>query len=149
AVVVGAEREELVAVRAERAPRAGQMLLDQMEGERVVSGGHGRVGREDRRLADLLERVLERPAPLDQLADPLQHDEARVALVEMERAGADAERLERADAADAEDDLLLNARLAIAAVEARGELAIPRRVFRQVGVEQVQRDAADEHAPDR
>ena len=88
-------------------------------------------------------------ALLDQIADPLQHDEAGVAFVQVEDAGVDAERLQRADAADAEDDLLLDARLAIAAVEARRQLAIPRRVLFEIGVEQVQRHAAEPHAPDR
>ena len=55
----------------------------------------------------------------------------------------------RADAADAEDDFLLDAGLAIAAVEARRQLAIPRRVFREVGVEQEQPHAAEAHAPHR
>ena len=74
---------------------------------------------------------------------------AGVAFVQVEDAGFDAERLQRADAADAEDDLLLDARLAIAAVEPRRQLAIPRRVLLEVGVEQVQRHAAEAHAPDR
>ena len=63
--------------------------------------------------------------------------------------GFDAERLERAHAADAEDDFLLDARLAIAAVEARRQLAVPRRVLLEVGVEQIQLHAAEAHAPDR
>ena len=45
-------------------------------------------------------------------------------------------RPQRADTADAEDDLLLDARLAIAAVEARRQLAIPGRVLFEIGVEQ-------------
>ena len=53
------------------------------------------------------------------------------------RRRADAQRAQRADAADAEHDLLLQARLAIAAVEPRRELAIRRRVLLEVGVEQV------------
>ena len=59
------------------------------------------------------------------------------------------DRLEHADAADAEDDFLLHARFAIAAVQTRRELAIPRRVLLEVGVEQVQLHAPDAHAPDR
>ena len=147
AVVVGAEREESIAVRAERAPAAGEMLLDQAERKRVVSGRHRRVRREHRRLANLLERVVEARALLDQIADALQDDEAGVPFVEVKDAGIDAERLERAHAADAEDDLLLDAGLAIAAVEARRQLAIPRRVLLEAGVEQVERDAAEPHPP--
>jgi hypothetical protein len=64
-------------------------------------------------------------------------------------AGVRAHGLERADAADAEDDLLLDARLAIAAVQPRRQLAIPRRVLLEVRVEQVQLHAAEPHAPDR
>src|SRR4029078_13183936 len=59
------------------------------------------------------------------------------------------ERTQRADAADAEDDLLLNARLAIAAIEPRRQLAVPGRVLFQLGVEQVKLDAAHPHAPPR
>ena len=62
-------------------------------------------------------------------------------------AGSDAERLQRADAADAEDDFLLDARFAVAAVEPRRQLAIPRRVLFEIGVEQIQLDAAEAHAP--
>ena len=55
----------------------------------------------------------------------------------------------RAHAADAEDDFLLDARLAIAAVEARRQLAIPRRVLGEIGVEQEQPHAPEPHAPHR
>jgi len=55
----------------------------------------------------------------------------------------DAERAERAHAADAEDDLLLDADLAIAAVQARRELPIPRGVLREIRVEQVETHPAE------
>ena len=127
AVVVGAEREEPVAIRAERAPAAGEMLLDEVERKRVVAGRHRRVRREHRGRADLARARRRTLTPLlDQIADALQHDEAGVPFVEVEHAGLDAERLQRADAADAEHDLLLDARLAVAAVEPRRQLAIPR-----------------------
>ena len=119
-----------------------------MERKRVVPRRHRRVRREHRRLADLVERGVEGGAVLDQIADALQHDEAGVPFVQVEDARIRTERLQRADAADAEDDLLLDARLAIAAVEARRELAVPRRVLLEVGVEQVDLHAADPHTPD-
>ena len=74
---------------------------------------------------------------------------AGVAFVQVEDGRRRAERLQRADAADAEDDLLLDARFAIAAVEPRRQLAIPRRVLLEIGVEQIQLHAAEAHAPDR
>ena len=48
-----------------------------------------------------------------------------------------------------EDDFLLDARFAIAAVEPRRELAIPRRVLLEIRVEQVQLHPAETDAPDR
>ena len=73
---------------------------------------------------------------------------AGVAFVEVKDRRARAERLQRANAADAEDDFLLDSRFAIAAVEPRRQLAVPRRVLFEIGVEQVQLHAADAHAPD-
>src|SRR4029077_16100423 len=92
---------------------------------------------------------VERRAVLDQIADPLQHHEAGVPFVEMEDAGIRSERLERTHAADAENDLLLDARLAIAAVEARRELAIPRRVLLEIRVEEIELHTPHPHAPHR
>ncbi len=149
AVVVVAEREEGIAVGAERSPRAGEMLLDEVERERVVSRGNRRVRREDRRLAHVVERRLERFAPLDQIADPLEDDECRVPLVEVPRRRVRAHRFQRTYAADAEDDLLLDARFAVAAVEPRRQLAIPRRVLFEIGVEQIQLHAPEPYPPHR
>ena len=64
-------------------------------------------------------------------------------------AGIDAERLQRAHAADAEDDFLLDAGLAVAAVQPRRQLAVPGRVLFERRVEQIQRDAAEPQAPHR
>ena len=85
---------------------------------------------------------------LDQFADPLQDDEGGVPFVQVPDRRLRRRAPQRADAADAEDDLLLHARLAIAAVEARRQLAIPRRVLLEIGVEQVQLHAAEPDAPD-
>ncbi len=149
AVVVVPERQEGVAIAAERAPGAGQVGLDQVEGERVVTGGDRRVRREHRRAAHFLERRLERVPLFDHVANPLEHDERGMPLVEVPDLRHGAERLEGAHAADAEDDLLLDARLTVAAVEARGQLAVPRRVLFEVGVEQVERHTAEADPPDR
>jgi hypothetical protein len=80
AVVVMTEREELFAMTAEIAPRAGQMRLDEREWKRVVTRRDGRVRGEDGRAPDLLERRVELPSLLAQVANPLQHDERGVSL---------------------------------------------------------------------
>ena len=149
AVVVAPECQEVLAVVAEPAPAARQVRLDHVERERVVTRRHGRVGREHGAAPHFGVRIGKRVALLEQLADALQDDERGVTFVEVPHRGVVAERAQDAHAADAEDDLLLHARFAIAAVQARRELAIPRRVLGQVGVHQVQRDATQLDVPHR
>ena len=122
----------------ERAPRALQVMLHAIEREGIVARGHRRMRREDRRPPHGGQRVVEAHAFGDVLVDALQDDECGVPFVEVPHGRCDAERAQRANAADAEDDLLLQPRLAIAAVQARREIAILRRVFLEAGVEQVQ-----------
>jgi hypothetical protein len=149
AVVVVAEREKPVAVGAERSPCARKMFLDEVERERIVAGGHGRVRREHRRAPHFFQRALERVARFQALTDPLKDDEGGVPLVEMPDHRIDAERAKRTHAADAENDLLLDSRFAVAAVQPRGQLAIPRRVLLEVGVEEEQPRVPQAHAPHR
>ena len=107
------------------------------------------MGREHRRSPHFLERRVEAPPFLAEIADTLQHDESRVPFVEVIRGRITSHCLERAHAADSQDDLLLHPRLAVAAVESRRQLAIPRRVLLEVGVEQIQLYAAEMHEPHR
>ena len=92
AVVVLAQREEALPVLADLAPRAGEVFLDQVEREGIVAGRHRRVRREHGRAPDLFERVVERAALLDDLANALQRDERRVAFVEVPHRRRDAKR---------------------------------------------------------
>ena len=71
-----------------------------------------------------------------------------MSLVQVKDVRLDSERAQGAHAADPEDDLLLDARLAIAAVQPRRQLAVPGRVLFEVRVEQVELHTADSHAPD-
>ena len=127
----------------------GEVLFDELKRKCVVAGRHGRVGREDRAAAHFVERAVERRSALDELTDSLQGDEGGVPFVQVPHRRLDAERAQHTHAADAEDDLLLDSRLAIAAVQAGRQLPIPRRVLLEVGVEQEQPDAADANAPHR
>ena len=81
------------------------------------------------------------------VANGLEDREAAVALVQVQNAGRDAHGLERAKAADAEQQFLANAGAGVAAVEARGEFAILGRIAFHVGVEQQQIAAAHLDAP--
>ena len=85
---------------------------------------------------------------LNQLAHAFEAQEGAVALVHMPDRGVVAEGAHGAHAADAEDDFLADAHLAVAAVEAGAELAVLGGVAVDVGVHQVDGDAADLDAPD-
>ena len=69
-------------------------------------------------------------------------------FVQVQDARRDAQRRERADAADAEQQLLADADALVAAVEPRGQLAVLRLIAFDVRVEQQQRVAADRQLPD-
>src|SRR5215813_5143148 len=147
AAVVCPERQKPIAMRAERPPDAGQMFFHHVEWKCIVSRSHGRMRREDRRFPDGLEGGVETVATLDEIMDALQDDKCGVAFVEVKRADVDAEGLERAHAVDAEHDLLLDARLPVATVQARRQLSVPWCVLLEVGVEQVERHAPHPDAP--
>ena len=78
----------------------------------------------------------------------LEHNERRMSLVQVPDRRRDSERAESADAADAQDDLLLQPGFAVAAVEPRGEIAILGRVLLQARVQQIQVHAAERDFPD-
>ena len=78
----------------------------------------------------------------DQPADPLEAEEPGVALVGVEDLRVDAERVERPHPTDAEQDLLAEPMLDVAAVETVGDATLLGGVLLDVGVEQVELDAA-------
>ena len=93
-----------------------------------------------------------RPCACDELADALEAEEAGVALVGVEHlglggAGDAAERAQRAHAADAEQQLLLEAVLAAAAVQPVGDVALGRGRSPRRRSRAEQRHAADVGAP--
>ena len=71
-----------------------------------------------------------------------------MAFVHVINRGLQAERLQRAMSADAEEDLLFQAHLQIAAVELIGDIAIFRAIGGHVGIEQEEIDPAHPNPPD-
>src|SRR6476469_475761 len=118
-----------------------------MKRERVMARRDRRVRREYGGAAHFVERRVEGPPLLTQLADALEHHECGVTFVQVIHRRRRPHLLEDADAPDPEDDFLLNSRFAVPAVEACREIAIPRRVLLDVRVEQVQLDATNAHHP--
>ena len=118
-------------------------------GEVIVSGGHRGMRGENRVRRHGFECGGEIEAERRYLvADPLQDLERRVSLVDVPHRGFDTERAQRAHAAHAKNDLLLDAHGAIAAIEAVSNIPVGRRVLVEVGVEKVQVNEAAAGLPD-
>jgi hypothetical protein len=105
----------------------GAIVFEQRPRKRAERGGDRRVRREDvagPRRPQRREEV--RAVGMHVRACALDGGEGRVALVQVTDVGLDAERRERSPAADAEDDFLQKAVLAVAAVELRRDAAVER-----------------------
>ena len=147
-IVVDADGEQLV----ERHPALGgegrEVRLEQGPREAVDPRRDGRVRGEHAAAADDLDGGVEGQTLAHELADALQPEEPGVALVGVEHVRGQPEGAQGAHATDAEDDLLAQTVVLVAAVEAIGDRDAVGRVAGDVGVEQVQRDATDVGAPD-
>ena len=125
---------------AEGVAQRPEMFVYQVGRESVVARRHRRMGGEDGAPAYLPGRGLEVDAlPLDAPAHRFEHRERAVPLVEVEDAGHDAQRMQRLQPADAEQQLLPNAHADVAPVEPRRQGAVLRRVPLDVRVEQQER----------
>ena len=91
--------------------------------------------REHGGLADGRERTSIRHARRTQHPQPFEQRKSGMTFIQMEHAAAYPQSRERADAAHAEHDFLLHARLAIAAIEALRNRAVPPGILGMIGVE--------------
>ena len=79
----------------------------------------------------------------------LQREECRVPLIHVIYRGLQPQQLQRAETADAQHDLLADALVLIAGVELAGDIAMRGiGVLRDVGIQQIEIDAAYIDAPD-
>jgi hypothetical protein len=112
-------------------------VIDQIGMEPVDAGRHRRMRGEyvpgRRRLASFGKRKL---VFLHQRANAFQSQEGRMALVHVVDGGAQAQRRQGTDTADAQQDFLANAQIMIAAVKLVGDVPIFGPVVGDVGVEQ-------------
>ena len=150
-VLLGAERQELL----QRDAEAGEVALDQRLGEPVDARPAPGVCVVNTVPARTACSASAKPSAvrLLQLADPLDALEAGVALVGVEHlglrpVGEPAPGARGLHAADAEQHLLAEAVVLVAAVEPVGDAALGGRVLLDVAVEQQQRDPADLGPPD-
>ena len=117
--------------------------------EPVVARGHRRVGGEDDFARHARHGLVEaEPFLLHAAANRFEHGESAVPFVQVQHAGRDAHGLQRAEAADAQQQFLADADAPVAAVQTRGQFAVFRSIAFDVRVEQQQIAAAHLHAPD-
>ena len=107
------------------------------------------MDREDAVATDPSPGIFERGAGRDVLARPLGQQERRVALVEMPHRRRQAEGPDRPYAADAKDELLVQAHLEAADIQDVADRPVLDRVLGDVSVEQQDRHAPDLGEPDR
>ena len=126
-----------------------QILFHETDLEDIVSGGNGRVGREDQRRPQHLAGGREIEAVLfHEHPGALKPHQKRMPFVHVIDHGIDPEGLQGLHPPDAEDDLLPQSVLHIAGVESAGDVPVFRVIFFQVGVEQVERNPPDLASPD-
>ena len=122
---------------------------DEVRIEAFVAGRDGGVDGEHAVRAHVVPGLVELPAGGDVLARALGQEERRVALVEMPDRRRQAECPDRAHAADAEHELLVEPHLAAANVQDVRDRPVRVGVLREIGVEQQDRDPSDLGDPDR
>ena len=116
--------------------------------ESVVSGRHRSVRGEERGSPHYLKSLTEvKVVILNIFTKPLKPGERGVSLVAMVDLRIDAEIPEGSDAADAEQELLLQTVLPVAAVEVIGHLTVLRRVRFIVSVKQIEVCTTNSHLP--
>ena len=151
-VVVGVDAthaDKLIPADAQLLGIATHVLAEEVCLEVVVAGRHGSVDGIERRGAHQLHGLVEGEAVLDVVAQALEVAQGGVALVAVVDVLLDAEFLEHEGAADAEQDLLLQAVLVVAAVKVVGDGAVILGVHLVVRVQQVEFDASHVHVPDK
>jgi hypothetical protein len=112
-----------------------------------MAGLDRRVRGEDALVPGLRHRLLKIFPRGHFFADQFQRKERGMAFVQVEHGRLHAERAQEAHAADAQQDFLHDAHGAVAGVGARSQVAEMLRVFRQIRVEQIHRDATGVDTP--
>ena len=151
-LVVGisaAHADEFIPCDAKALGIGSHILAEEPFVEVVVASGHGCVdGVESAGTYELHGLVEGQMVFLDVVAKALEVAKSGMAFVAMVDIFADAQLLERENAANAEQDFLLQAVLPVAAVERVCDGFVVLRVHLVVGVKQIELDSADVDTPD-
>src|ERR1700677_3648724 len=126
---LAAKAHEPLVRDAQLLAQGAQVLFNEIAVEAVVTSGYRGGGGEDHFPRYLMSSGVEVQAFfLHAIADGLQHGKTTVPFVEMEHSRRNAHGLQGTKATDAEEQLLPNAGASVAAIEARREVDILRRI---------------------
>ena len=128
-----AKFEELLLGHTDLFPEVAEVAVDHLGREDVVTGRHGRVAREDGIRPNPAGCFIACEAFKRMLAQALQQVERGMPLVGVPVVRLDAERAQRAYAADPKDDLLPEPVLEITTVEPRRNRPRPLGVAVDIG----------------
>ncbi len=142
-----AEREQLLHRHVHGMCDVAEMLDEEAVGKGIVAGGHRCMSREHALRGHGLEPRLEGQSMRHLLAQQLDGQEGGMTLVHVPHRGRQAQRTQRANAADAEHDFLAQPVRLVAAVKPEGDIPVLRRVSLDVGIEQVGADVAHLRPP--
>ena len=117
--------------------------------EALVAGGHRCMDREDAVGADSLQGIFQSHSLRDEGAGPFHEQEGGVAFVEVPDCRRDAKGLEGPDAAGPEHQLLVQAHFAAADIQDVRHRPVRLGIFRNVRVQQEDRDASYLDEPNR
>src|SRR6266567_5163999 len=84
----------------------------------------------------------------NEFATAFQAQEGCMPFIKVPGGGRDTQGAQRAHTTDTQHNLLRNAYLAVATIETGGEFAVVGRIGSDIGIHQVERDAADHQLPD-
>ena len=149
AAVLTAESEEVGPFQTEHLGIGLEVAAHEIHGEAFVAGVHGGVRGEHAGAADEGLGFIEgEVVALHVLTQAFQHEEGGVAFVHVPHGRRDAEGGQHAHAADAQQDFLTHAHVAVGLIEAGGDAAVVVAVLGHVGIHEVQRHAAHLQLPD-
>ncbi len=142
-----AKREQLLGADVELPVQVPHRVIHQLMAKTIVTGRHRRVSREQALPPCPDQRLVKTGTPGDLLAHQLQGKKRCVALVHVKHRRLHAEPPQQPHPTHAKQDFLHDARRVVAAVHAPREVAKVRLVRRQIGVDQINRAAADINHP--
>ena len=143
-----AKRKQLLGIDLELVVKMTGRIIHQPLAEPVVTGRHRGVRGKQTLPLGLRQRIVKPDSGLDPLPHQFQRKKRGVAFVHVKHRRLNTQPAQQPNASHAEQDFLHDAGRVIAAVDTLREVTKVRLIRRQVGVDEINRAAADVDHPD-